>query len=60
MGVIRLASFPAAEKDADPFVSQGADCGVMFFASSTLVIIEGPGPVTEADGVIGKLVEGLA
>jgi hypothetical protein len=54
-----LTSFPTAEEDPDPFVSQGAHGGMMAFTAGPLGLIKVRSPSTEADGVAGKLVEGL-
>jgi hypothetical protein len=54
-----MASFPAAEKNADPFIGQGAHSGMMALAAGPLALIKVRSPITEADGMAGKLVEGL-
>ena len=50
---------PAAEEDADPFISQGADNDPVTFLCTLVHLVEGAGPEAVADGFIGVFVKAL-
>src|SRR6266851_10530249 len=58
--VVRGASLPALPDDSNPFESQSADSGVMFFAFGALLVVVSAGPEGVLDGLGGKLMKGLA
>ena len=61
--VVRLAvggaRFPKPKHDADPFVSQSADGGLVFAAGVTFLLVLGGRPTASFAGVVGEFVEGL-
>jgi len=57
--VVGGAGFPQFEDDADPFVGQGADGGVVSEASGAFYFVEGFGPASPFAVLVGELVKGL-
>ena len=57
--IVRRVILPATEEDADPFVGEGADGGMMRLSSIDLQAVIGLSPAAAADGASSKLMKSL-
>ena len=57
--VVEGSGFPEAEDDADPFVGQGTDGGVVLVAGGAFHLVERFGPAAPLAGLVGEFVERL-